>query len=133
MATPDRGASTTKSKLAFTAPASNGVPSWNFTPSRRLIVHTVKSSLGAQSVASQGWATAFPSRVANGSSTDDPTSAPAGAHRSMAGFHPLESLSMPTTRVPPSTGGPSSPICSDAPAGLELELAVPFEPLAQAD
>ena len=42
-------------------------------------------------VASHGWAWPSPSRVASGSSTDEPTRAPVAAHWSMAGFQPLVS------------------------------------------
>ena len=47
-----------RSMLALTAAASNGVPSWNVTPSRRWNVSVVPSSLNSHSVASPGTADA---------------------------------------------------------------------------
>jgi len=40
--------------LALTAAASNGVPSWNTTPSRSVMVSVLPSSLHVQPVASWG-------------------------------------------------------------------------------
>ena len=53
-ATVDPSTVLARSMFAFTASALNGVPSWNVTPSRRVMSSTVASSLNVQSVASIG-------------------------------------------------------------------------------
>ena len=49
-----------RSKFAHTASALNSVPSENFTPSRRVKVHVLPSSLGSQDSASPGPISALP-------------------------------------------------------------------------
>jgi hypothetical protein len=49
-----------RSKFEQTAAASNGVPSWNVTPSRNVKVHSVPSGLGLHAVASAGASSAVP-------------------------------------------------------------------------
>ena len=64
----------------------------------------VKSVFGYQLVASQGLAPLSAPTRASGSSTVDPSRLPVSAHWAWAGFQPLVSARMPTTRLPPCWG-----------------------------
>ncbi len=59
---------------------------------------------GYQVLASHGLAPLSAPTVASGSSTVEPSRLPVSAHWACAGFQPLVSARMPTTRLPPTLG-----------------------------
>ena len=68
------------------------------------MTHRSNVVLGYQLLASQGLAPLSAPAVASGSSTVEPTREPVSAHWSSAGFQPLVSARIPTTRLPPLCG-----------------------------
>src|SRR4051812_5710797 len=94
--------------LSTTAWALKSSPLWNLMPGCSLITQLVKVSLAYHESASHGLADLSSPTVARGSSTEETTRLPVSAIWLVAGFQPLVSAAMPMTRLPPSTGVPSS-------------------------
>jgi hypothetical protein len=91
-----RGDSLWAMRLMTMAMASNGVPSWNWTPSRGVRVHWVKSSFASKDSSRYGLTSSSTSYMVCGSMTDRITMWQEMAHEVYWGVHGLaESASRP--------------------------------------
>ena len=108
-------------RLMFSTMAapSNGVPSWNVTPSRAVIFQTVKSSLGSIAEARYGWGTLSLPGMASESYTERMIWWHEMAQIISEGRHGDEvSASTAMTRLPPATGVTAGSVAGVVSAGV---------------